>query len=290
MAKISALTDGDPAVATDHVVVARSGGNFKLLLSALKTLFNTNPTITGTVTATEVSGIERVVASWGVPVILGSSGTMGDNGAVSGMTALPTTYSGGCWMYFVANAIDGSNAAGFYWFVASSTTAGTVYNSTFDGESVPAAGTATAFVSTGPGAYNGVATGEILAATVAIGAGDIGPNGTLRADFKGTNNTAAGNKIFRVDFGGTDVVSATLTTNAGGEGFVRIVNAGVANRQIGYGFIMNGASAITNGAAQTYSSVDTNTAATSLTFTLEKATATNHAIWENGTVKIAYAP
>lgn len=52
MAKISALTDGDPAVATDHVVVARGAGNFKLLLSALKTLFNTSPTITGTASHT----------------------------------------------------------------------------------------------------------------------------------------------------------------------------------------------------------------------------------------------
>jgi hypothetical protein len=270
---------GGMAVSQDGALyVTADGGSF-----ADATL--SNPTITGTATVTQVSGIERVVAKWGVPVILASSGTMGNNGAVSAMTALPLTYSGGAWLYLPANAIQAGSSAGFYWFVASSTTAGTVYNSTFDGLSVPAPGTTTAFVSTGPGAFTGIAAGEIVAATVAIGAGDIGPSGVLTVEAEATNNTAAGNKTFRMDLGGTDVFSVVLSTTMGGSAWARIRNRGSAAVQVANGALQQGSgfsqSAIVAGAVNTAN-------AASLALTLEKATATNHAIWEGGTVKIAY--
>jgi hypothetical protein len=264
LAKISALTDGStPTGSTDVFPIARSGANRKL----------------------SVGSFPIVLAKWGVPVILASSGTMGNNGAVSAMTALPITYSGGAWLYLPANAIQAGSAAGFYWFVASSTTAGTVYNSTFDGTSVPGAGTATAFVSTGPGAFAGIAAGEILVATVTIPAGSMGPNGFLELNGEAQNNTAAGNKTFRVDFGGTDLFQVVATTNSAGPVGIHIRNKGLATRQHGTGFTAVGTQVLTSGLS--YSSADSANAV-SLTFTLEKATATNHATWEGMTVKVVY--
>lgn len=246
-----------------------------------------NPTFTGTVTASQVSGIEIVLAKWGVPVILASSGSMANNGAISAMTALPATYSGGAWLYLPANAIQAGSAAGFYWFVASSTTAGTVYNSTWDGSGIPAVGTTTAFVSTGPGAFTGIAAGEFTAATVTVPAGALGPNGSIRADLQVSFNTAAGNKIFRARYsGGAGTgIGITASTAAVTQGSVVLRNQGVANRQVG-SCSFSGAGGLL-ASAESFMSVDT-TASTTIVLTLEKATATNHAIWHGGTVLLAY--
>lgn len=229
---------------------------------------------------TGVSGVPYKLASWGVPCILASSGTMGDNGAVSGMTILPTTYSGGAWLYLPANAISASSAAGFYWFVASSTTAGTVYNSTWDGTGVPTAGTTTAFSTTGPGAFTGISSGEITVATITVPAGAMGPNGKFRAELALFHNTAAGNKIFRVNFGAT-AVSATASTNQTSYGLVEVSNLGVAGSQRGV-FALPAAGSGTL-LTTVYPAANTANAVT-VTFTLEKATATNHAILDGATV------
>lgn len=265
MAKISALTDGStPVGSTDYYPVARSGANRKI----------------------SVASHPIVLAKWGVPVILASSGTMGDNGAVSGMTALPTTYSGGAWLYLPANAISAGSAAGFYWFVASSTTAGTVYNSTFNGASVPAAGTTTAFVTTGPGAFTGIATGEITAATVTVPAGAMGPNGKLFFDGAFTFNTAAGNKTPRIKFGATTVAGTTLATTLYYLYQGVIENLGAATAQRGT-YTNFSASAISTTSPVTYPAENTGNAVAVL-FTLEKATATNHVIWDGATVTLVY--
>ena len=245
-----------------------------------------NPTFTGTVTASQVTGIPVVLAKWGVPCILASSGTMGNNGAVSGMTALPTTYSGGAWLYLPANAIEAGSAAGFYWFVASSSTAGTVYNSTFNGASVPALGTTTAFATTGPGAFTGVASGtEITAATVAIGADHMGPNGELLINIMAANNTAAGNKTPRIKLGGTTFYTNNFSTSSTAVILTSIRNGGVAAINKAWSWMTTGtsptATSITYGSENTANALN-------LTVTLEKATATNHLILEGGTVTLVY--
>ena len=106
-------------------------------------------------------GAPRVLLQSAISFILaggtagGSSNqfTMGNNGALSTLPVLPTTYSGGAFIYMPANAIFAGSAAGWYWFVASATTAGTVYNNAYTGGDPKAAvpATPTPFVSTGPG-------------------------------------------------------------------------------------------------------------------------------------------
>jgi hypothetical protein len=246
-----------------------------------------NPTITGTVTASQVTGIPVVLAQWGAPVGLASSGTMGNNGAVSGMTAHSTIYSGGIWLYYPAGAVAvGVPAApAFLWTVMSSTTAGTVYNSTWDGSGIPPLGTATAYATTGPGAFTGVSAGEITAATITIPAGAMGPNGEIFVRAIADNNTAVGNKILRVKLGAVTYMTFTQTTNQSGGLWLSIRNAGLAALQKS-AWHMNSAAALV-GAAPTFGAVDT-ASATTLTFTLEKATATNHLIWGGGTVQLVY--
>jgi hypothetical protein len=51
-----------------------------------------NPTITGTVSAPQVTGIEIIVAHTAIPFIHISSGSIAANGAISGITALPSAY------------------------------------------------------------------------------------------------------------------------------------------------------------------------------------------------------
>lgn len=273
----------------NQAAVAITGGTISGVTISSSTL--SSPTFTGTVTASQVTGIERVLAQWGVPCILASSGTMGNNGAISGMTALPRVYSGGAWLYLPAGAVAAGvpSSATYVWFVASSTTAGTVYNSTWDGTGIPALGTTTAYSTTGPGAFTGISSGQIVTATVTIPANAMGPNGTVRAEFQGGNNTAAGNKIFRIRYAGaagTIYFSATQSTSEAGIGRFDLQNQGVAASQVGSGFLVNGAAAIT-GSIPVYGSVDS-TASGGLVFSMEKATATNHVILEGATVKIAY--
>lgn len=236
------------------------------------------------------SNVPTVLAKWGVPCGLASSGTMGDNGAASGMTALPTTYSGGIWLYIPAGAIAAGEPAApaFRWFKASSTTAGTFYNSTWDGSGIPPLGTDTPYVTTGPGAFTGVSSGEITCATVTVPAGAMGPTGAVRIPVITWNyNTAAGNKIPRIRYSGgagTILLGPTVSTSAPALASIAVRNRGVAGGQT---VTVHGATNASAGVA--YTAVDT-AAATTLVFTLEKATATNHVILEGAEVQLVYGP
>lgn len=119
-----------------------------------------------------------IVSQSGIPVMLQSSGTIGDNGALSAITALPITFPS-CYMYFPAGAIAAGSAAGLYYVVMSSTSAGTIYNNTYS-QGMPAVPQKLIpFITTGPGAYV-QATTEITLRSVTVPGGSMGPNGRLR--------------------------------------------------------------------------------------------------------------
>lgn len=263
---------------------AGGGGAVPSTLASGTTL--PNPVITGTAVVAEVEGLERVVDAWGVPIGLAPSGTMADNGAVTFGTALGATYTGGIWLYYPAGAVAAGvpGSAGFLWTVMASTTVGTVYNSTFDGTSVPGVGTATAFATTGPGAFTGVAAGEITVATVPIGAADIGTNGHLNVEAGISFNTAAGNKIVRAKLGGTTLSGTTLSTSAFNRSITNTVNLGSAAIQRNEAVYQGSSFSSTT----SYTAVNTANAQ-NLTITLEKATATNYVIVEGTRIRIAYA-
>lgn len=117
-----------------------------------------------------------------VPILLPSSGSFGNNGALTGIAALDVILVNG-YLYFPAGAIFAGSLAGLYYFAGSSTTAGTVYNNVYSGlgqPTIPA--TPTPFVCTGPGAYTQSSAVDILLCSVNIPAGALGTQSKLVAN------------------------------------------------------------------------------------------------------------
>lgn len=148
-----------------------------------------------------------IVAQSGVPIILPSSGTIGNNGALSAITALPATFTS-CYMYFPVDAIAAGVAAGLYYVVMSSTTAGTIYNNTYTSGTPTIPSSPTAFATTGPGAYTQTTGADITLLSNTITGGLLGDNGWLRiktllahinnANAKGVKNILAAQTISNV--------------------------------------------------------------------------------------------
>jgi hypothetical protein len=187
-----------------------------------------NANITGgTITGTNAP---YFFAKSAIPFIKSSSGTMGNNGALSAITALPTTYTG-AYIWLPANAIVAGSAAGWYWFVGSSTTAGTVYNSVYT-TGIPTVGTTTAFATTGPGAFTGD-TAAVTGPQYTLTGGAIGPNGLFRAYEKwtATNNANAKTKV--TNFGGSAITGAiSLASSLAWQDIQVVMNRGTAATQV----------------------------------------------------------
>lgn len=176
-----------------------------------------------------------------VPVGTAPSGSIGSNGALTLGTALVgSTVSGyydrGIWLYYPANAITGSNGAGFYWTVFTSTTLGTVFNNTYTAGSNSGIGswkipTTSAFVGTTGAAYTGVTTAVITHA-LSIPANSLGINGQIKTSVVHRNNGTAGAKAVATSLGGQSIgYSTSQTTNTLNSDISLIYNQGSADRQ-----------------------------------------------------------
>lgn len=152
------------------------------------------------------------VVSNAIPMILPSSGTIGNNGALSAITSVVNAHPS-CYMYFPANAIAAGVAAGLYYVVMSSPTAGTIYNNTYtDGKpTIPT--TPTAFVTTGPGAYVQTTATDITLLSTTLTGGAMGKSGQLIVYPQNCIPATAGAKSMRVLFGGTTIMSLVDTTS-----------------------------------------------------------------------------
>jgi len=167
--------------------------------------------------AGSVAGSTRLLFSTGVTVGLAPTGSIADNGALTLGTALPLIYSQGLYLYFPADAIVTGSAAGFYWTVMSSTTAGVIYNNTFSTLVEPQAPTSnTAFVTTGPGAYTGV-TSEITIYALPIPAGTLGVSGKIKGDILIDCTGSTNNKTTKISYGASScyqvLATATVLTS-----------------------------------------------------------------------------
>lgn len=204
-----------------------------------------------------------------IPFVLVSSGTMGNNGALSGVTAVPDTYDGS-YVYFPANAIAAGVAAGFYWTVWSSPTAATVYNNIYTSGTPVAPSSPTAFVTTGPGAYTQTTGAYIVCYTLPIPGNTIGVNGTVRANGTISANNSATAKAVRLVFAGSMVLGAAGMSSTRNMGFVGgFSNRGVTNKQIPYSAA--GLAHTATATALEYASIDT-TASRDLTVWLNLLT------------------
>lgn len=159
-----------------------------------------------------------VLAQSAIPFVLPSSGTFtGGTGALSGLTALPTTYSGGCFMYFPAGA-GLPQGAGWYWTIMSSTTAGTVYNNVYSSGNPklasPGYATAGTAITSGATSYTQT-TSEIVSVQITLPGGSMGPNGQLHITSLWSCNNAGGNRTARTEIGGNTLYALNLTSVAG---------------------------------------------------------------------------
>lgn len=221
----------------------------------------------------------------GIPFIKASSGTMGNNGAISAMTALPVTYSAGAYIWLPAGAVAAGVPAAptWYWFVASSATAGTVYNNIYTtGQPSPPA-VNTPFATTGPGAYTGD-TGTITGPIFTVVANLLGIHGRIDAHSILEYAPTAGSKTSKIRFGGTDCWTQSTTTGASMMGNCVINNRGTLTRQmVGYFDIRSGA--VSNSGMLVEGVINT-ALDTTVSFVASTAVATDHVVIDGARVLI----
>lgn len=196
------------------------------------------------------------------------SGTVGtgSSGHWTAGTAFDRTRSEGVWLYIGAVASTPALTAGWYWVVMSSTTVGTIYTN----------GPGSAAYNFSVGAANtGVITEQVLPKTaVTVPAGAMGASGQIDVAALVSLNNTAGNRTFRAKLGGTTLLTAILNSTFGYEPIGSIFNRG-AGLQVGQA----GWTTVTQSGAAPTAAIDT-TAATSLTFSIQIATATDWGIFE----------
>jgi len=228
------------------------------------------------------SGVAGVVLQAGVPLVLVSSGSMANNGAITLTTALPFAYAA-CFMYLPAGAIVTGSSAGWYYAVMSSTTQATVYNNTYTTGVPTRQASPTPFVTTGPGAYTQTTGSAVTALSVAVPGGSMGPNGRLSVVKLGSLANTANNKVVETFLGGSVFASYTFTTSNTYRAIDDICNAGVENANIGNFFANIG------GTAADWKRQTVNTAVDQLlAMTLRINTATDFASIESATVAVNY--
>lgn len=198
-------------------------------------------------TLARLTGGSYSVYQGGIPVILPSSGSIGNNGALTGITALPLKFDS-CYMYFPANAISAGSTAGSYYVVMSSTTAGTIYNNTYTSGKPSAPASPTAFVTTGPGAFTQTTGSDIELINFPLPGGALGKNGSLYVYPHYSVISNGNNKNLRTKIDSTNIGSAVVSTvlqsttpahlrNMGAENLnVTSINAGMASAGTQAGF------------------------------------------------------
>lgn len=246
--------------------------------------------ITGGTIGPGVAGVPYNVLSTAIPFISVATGSMGNNGAMTVGTALDATYSDGAYYLVPAGAIAVGvpAAAAWYYGVASTTTAVTLFNNVYTSgaPTIPAA--PTAFATTGPGAFTGVtaATDSIV---VTIPAGSMGVQGFIYYELLIDANNTGNAKTAASKYGVTTFASHPNTSTLSAHHAGIIMNRGMANRQVG------GAAGTTGGwgnSAGTNTVRGSNDSATALSFaiTTTKATATDNLIISGLRVDVTYRP
>lgn len=148
----------------------------------------------------------------GVPMVLPSSGSIGNNGALTLTTALPYAYPA-AYMYFPAGSIAAGSAAGWYFVAMTTTTAGTIYNNTYTTGKPVVPSSPTAFVTTGPGAYTQTTGGAVTSLNFTVRGGSMGKSGALTITKLGTCANNANNKVVETYLGGSVFASYSFTTH-----------------------------------------------------------------------------
>ncbi len=178
-----------------------------------------------------LGGVSNIISN-GIPIGLPSSGSIGNNGALTGIAALPKTYNApGIFLYFPANAIVAGTAAGFYWTVMSSTTAGTIYNNVGSISNLVVPTTLTPFVTTGPGAYTQT-TAEVSVISKAIVANQISKTTVVKGYHQVVTAVNANTKTVRYKFDSTTVWSKAIASKLIAADAVIMASSGSQTKQV----------------------------------------------------------
>lgn len=235
-----------------------------------------------------VQGVQYDIAKWDIPIVQLSTGSMGNNGAVTGLTA--TLQFPNAYVVLPAGAIAAGVPAAedVYFAQFSSPTACTVFNNrladnlnSVGAPTIPAS--PTAFATTGPGAFTGVTTSRTLI-TIAIPAGAMGVSGEALIESDTEWSTAATNKTLTVAFGGTNLWTYTHTTTVQPEyNLARVKNRGSASVQRSAWTSCTGAATLQN--ANVAAAINTGNAV-NVTFVTQKVTATENLIFHGARVSV----
>jgi hypothetical protein len=176
------------------------------------------------------------LAMSGIPFGIPSSGSIGNNGALTLTTAFPRTFSNGIYLYFPAGAIYSGSASGLYWTVMSSATVGTIYNNVYaaSATTVPAApASLTAFSTTGPGAYTQTTATNISLASFTVAGNLMGARGELAISSGWDTSSTTTSKAYGAIWSGTvqGLISNSTTATYGGNYLLTVRNQESAAQQ-----------------------------------------------------------
>jgi hypothetical protein len=182
-------------------------------------------------TVAKLLGIPYGLLQTNVPVFIPSSGSIGNNGALTLTTALDTTYAN-CYLYFPANAIVAGSAAGLYYTQMSSTTVGTIFNNTYSGGKQTIPSSPTAFATTGPGAYTQTTATDITLLSTTLPGGAMGAHGSLFLFAQEVMASSGNAKVVKLKIGGSTVNQQGYTTTLQSTAPRVFRNKGVADRNV----------------------------------------------------------
>lgn len=249
----------------------------------------TTPAITLTATALPTTALPAQVSltlgQSHIPFVLVSSGVMGNNGAFSAVTAVATAYPNS-YVWFPAGAIAASgtgSAAGWYYTVWSSTTAGTAFNDLYTSGTPTIPGSPTAF-STTAGALVQTTGSNIAGYTLAIAGNTIGVNGTVQITGVRSHNNSAGAKTLTTNYGSYAFSTFAPTTTLSVPIFGGFSNRLVANVQVPL-TSPNANAGAASASGLVYGAIDS-TSSQNLVMNLQLATATDTMTLENIVVQL----
>jgi hypothetical protein len=235
--KISALPAATTLTGAELMVVVQGGVTKQSTVSA----------------AQQINGYSRpfTLVSCGIPFVIPSSGTMGNNGALSAIAAVRAAYTS-AYVYMEANVIASGVPAGWYYAVFSSTSAATLYNNVYATvvPSVPAS--PTAFVTTGVGAYTRTATISALAIQVTILANTLGVSGFIDVSATTSQTNNGNGKSIGIGMDGNNIITSQIFSVANVVLTGKIAACGVTNKQVGSAISSAGAGYISEAINRTY--------------------------------------
>lgn len=183
----------EAAMISANVATATLAGAVAWVPNRGSAAFLQEPVLPGNPGTGNPYAVSYILAQSAIPMIVPSSGTMGANGALTGLTALGYgTFPRPCFMYFPAGKVYSGSLAGMYYAVLTSATTATVYNNKYTSGlphlSIP--GSPTAVVDAGPGAYTQTTAAQIVLSAITVPGGSMGPNGRIHvtADWIANNN------------------------------------------------------------------------------------------------------